>query len=282
MERVGIIGLGLMGSSMALALRENHPEFIIGGSDLKQEHQEYALSHNYIDFVLSLENISEIDLIFIAVPVNRVLAIIEEIFPVLNLQKTIVTDLGSTKEQIVKEVNAKFSSLKFVGGHPLTGREVSGPRGADKDLYKDKKYILVSNDNSENEQELKILAGLLEQIGSRVIIISSKKHDKILSLTSHLPQLLATNLVDELIENEREYSLLTEFIGTGFLDMTRIAASNAEMWVDIFNSNRKNIIKTLDSFIFKLTQFREVIENKNEEDIYEIMDRAGKKRRELK
>jgi len=277
MQQIGIIGLGLMGGSMGLALKKYLPGIKLLGSDSNEEHLTYALKQGIIDRRLTLEDIKELDIIFIAVPVRSVPDVITLIFPGLDIERTIITDMGSTKAYLYRQITEHYPDLKYIGGHPMTGREISGPRGAIADLFKNKNYILIDGEN----RDLTELRILLQQIGSRVLYLKPELHDQMVAVTSHLPQVLATALVDELIKSEGSYPLIDRLIGQGFLDLTRIAGSDPVMWTDIFITNKKELIKTIKSFVNNLEKLIEIIDREDTEEITGFMTAGRLKRNRL-
>ena len=136
MMNIGIIGLGLMGSSLALAINKYCQDIIIYGNDKNRGNLDYVLANNIITDVLNIDRLSRLDILFLAVPVRASIEVLEEIRPYLNAERTLITDLGSTKSYICREMKERFPDLKFIGGHPMTGRETSGPDTADADLFK--------------------------------------------------------------------------------------------------------------------------------------------------
>jgi prephenate dehydrogenase len=277
MQQIGIIGLGLMGGSMGLALKKYLPGIELLGSDSNEEHLNYALKKGIIDRRLTLEDIKELDIIFIAVPVRSVLDVIAMIFPRLEVERTIITDMGSTKTYLYRQITEHYPDLKYIGGHPMTGREISGPRGAVADLFKDKNYILIDGE----KKDITELKNLLQRIGSRVLYLKPELHDQLVAVTSHLPQVLATTLVNELIKSERSYPLIDRLIGQGFLDLTRIAGSDPTMWTDIFITNKKELIKAINNFINNLEKLVEIIDKEDAEEIAGFMTAGRLKRNRL-
>jgi len=278
---IGIIGLGLIGGSLALALNKYLSAVEIKGFDKNADNLDYALKNSMIDCKLTKDNIINLDIIFIAVPVKSIQTVLREYYSLLKVEKTLVTDMGSTKSYIHKKISSSFPNLKYIGGHPLAGKEVSGPRGAEADLFTGKKYILIKQEQNNDVNEVIILTDILKKIGCNVIFMSPQEHDRFLAFSSHLPQVLSTSLMVEYIDFEKENREIADLIGTGFLDMTRIAASDPHMWVDIFLTNKKNIINNIDKYIAVLNNFKQYINNDDKEEIFNVMIKAGEKREEI-
>ena len=279
MEKIGIIGLGLMGTSLALALKKYLPGIMIAGSDQNQRHLAFNLANQTINQQLTSDNLGQMELIFLATPVHSIIPVLGQLRAKINRSKTIVTDLGSTKEEICRSVKKLYPDLMFIGGHPMTGKENSGPGAAEADLFVDKSYILTTGAEPIIEQKL---TALLKKIGARIVFLDPAEHDHMVAITSHLPQLLATALINQLFEY-KEYSPRSQaLIGPGFLGLTRIAASNPRMWTDIYRSNRVNLLKTIDQMVTILQQYRKEIQADNEEAIYDFMNRGREGRLELR
>lgn len=275
--KIGIIGLGLMGGSLALALKKYNNDIVIYGYDTNSGHLTYAKEKKFIDHTLQDDNIQNVSVIFIATPVSSIVKIIADLYDIINLTNTIVTDMGSSKRAICQEVKQRFPLLRFVGGHPMTGRETSGPEAALADLFRNKNYILVNN----NQRDLAQIAEIINGIGGKVITLNSEKHDRLVSFTSHLPQFLATAVVNLLTEIRIENPEVIDLIGQGFLDFTRIAGSDPKIWTDIFISNKKAVLKSIDRLKGKIAEFEEAIKIENEEYIYDLIKNGQEQRKEI-
>ena len=265
-----------MGCSLGLSLKKYISKIKIYGDDLKQKNLKYSLENQAIDYKLTETKIKNMDIIFIAVPVKNTLQVIKKIYKYLDIN-TIITDLGSTKEQLITEVNKSFPDLKFIGGHPMAGKETSGPQTAEADLFYDKSYIII-NEKNNFSAEKNILKNLLEKIGANIVFLSAATHDKLVAKTSHLPQIMASALISEFIKSEDNQSQVAKLVGTGFLDTTRIAASNPEIWIDIFMTNKDNIVQEIDSIINSLEEFRDNLVSENDDLIFDFLEKTKNKR----
>ncbi len=279
MSKIGIIGLGLMGASLGLALKKYLPENEIYGDDLNDENFKYAVDNDIIDKNLSKDIIKEMKIIFIAVPINNTIDVLNDIYSNIN-SETLVTDLGSTKSFLISEINKNFPDMNYIGGHPMAGKETSGPQSAEADLFKNKSYILV-NDNDNLNEEADNLKNIIQRIGANVYFLKGEEHDKLVAKTSHLPQIIASSLIYEFIKSEEENSEIAKLIGTGFLDTTRIAASNPEIWEDIFLTNKDNVLKGINSFIETLKDFRDNLKNENQKLISDFLLQTKNKRLDI-
>jgi len=196
--------------------------------------------------------------------------------------KTIITDVGSSKEKISRIIKKNLKKgIYWTPSHPISGSEVSGPEYGDKNLFLNKWCIIIKEDNF-NTRHIKILTKFWKKIGSKVLIMRSKNHDVIFSITSHLPHLIAYNLVKTAIdfEKKKKYSLI-KFSAGGLRDFSRIAASNEIMWRDIFFNNKSNILKAIDLFINNLQSFKKDISFQNNKSIIKKLKETKKVRKKI-
>jgi prephenate dehydrogenase len=249
-KKITIIGVGLIGGSLGLALKKKNPKFKITGID-KLEIIEKAIARGAIDEgTINLENgTKEADIIIIATPVKTIIDLLPRINPFIK-KGCIVTDTGSTKGQIVETADKILSKdVYFVGGHPIAGSEKYGIDSADPYLFQDKTYILTITKDT-NLLALKKILLLIKIINAKKLILDPLEHDRIVGAVSHLPQIVAislTNMIGELgqLENSDNYF---KAIGEGFKDMTRIASSPYQIWEDICETNQENILKMIQEF----------------------------------
>ena len=227
------------------------------------------------------KTVPNIDLIIVCTPLSEYKGIILKLNKHL-LPKTIITDIGSSKEKshnVIKE-NLK-RGISWTSSHPIAGSEVSGPEHGKKDLFLDKWCILIRESNT-NQKHLSILRKFWTKIGSKISIMSSKKHDIVFSMTSHLPHLIAYNLVKTATDFERKQKYeLIKFSAGGLRDFSRIAASNEIMWRDIFFNNQKNISDAIELFIKNLRAFKKDIQSKNNKLILKKLIDTKKVRKKI-
>jgi prephenate dehydrogenase len=240
---VSIVGVGLIGGSFALALRKaGFRGKIIGVSS--PQTIETALARRVIDEALPLRDAAgQSDLIYLAQPIERIIATIEEVDPWV-FPGTLITDAGSTKTAIAQCAAKKIRRGRFIGGHPMAGKQSRGVAEADADLFQRRPYVLTSPD-AELEQWIR-------RIGSRVVILQPDEHDRLVALTSHLPQLISTALGSS-IAQQREAARVA---GPAAIDMTRLAMSPYDVWRDILLTNSGPIDEALTAFIGKLEELR--------------------------
>ena len=283
MKNVLIIGCGLIGSSL---LRS-----IVDKKIIKKIYV-YEKSKSNISKIkklkLSCEIISDfkkivpnLDLIIFCTPLGQYEKIILKMNKYLSF-KTIITDVGSSKEQSTKIIKKRLKKgVSWTSSHPIAGSEVSGPEYGTKNLFLNKWCILIKEKNT-NKKHLNVLTKFWRKIGSKVAIMNSKKHDAVFSMTSHLPHLIAYNLVKTAtdFEKQKKYKLI-KFSAGGLRDFSRIAASNEIMWRDIFFNNQQNILKVIDLFINNLRSFKKDIKSKNDKSIIKKLVNTKKVRKEI-
>ena len=264
-----IIGCGLIGSSILRACSKKKVVkniFVKEKSKLNIKKLKRLKSKFII--VNDLEQIiPKMDLVIICTHMSEYEKIISSISKYLNA-KTILTDVASSKEKIIKISNKKLKKgISWISSHPISGSEVSGPEHGSENLFNNKWCILIK-EKKTNIKNLKMLSKFWKRLGSKVVIMNAKKHDLIFSLTSHLPHLIAYNLIKTAtdFEKRRKYNLIN-FSAGGLRDFSRIAASNEIMWRDIFFNNSNNISKAIDLFIKNLIAFKKDINLKNNKSI---------------
>ena len=278
-----IIGCGLIGSSILRASSKNKiaknifvkEKSITNIKKLKKIKSKFKIVKNFKNII------SDMDLIIIATHLSEYEKIIGSINKKLS-HKTILTDVGSSKENNYKIAKKKLKrGISWISSHPISGSEVSGPEHGDANLFNDRWCILIKEKKTD-KNKLKVLSKFWKKLGSKVVIMDAKKHDIIFSLTSHLPHLIAYNLIQTATEFEKRkrYNLLN-FSAGGLRDFSRIAASNEIMWRDIFFSNKKNISQVIDLFIKNLKSFKRNIRANNNKVIIRKLKDAKKVRQKI-
>ena len=247
--KIVISGLGLMGSSLALAIKNKHPDVEIWGYDFpsvaKQASERKIIDRQVRDWP---DDCAQSDVVFLATPIQIIEKQLKELHGVVDRQ-TIVTDLGSTKQNVHQIVNELNFSGTFIGGHPMTGSEKSGMEAANPLLYENAVYILTGiNEQNQTGPEQK-LVNLLEEIKARVLLLSPRAHDEIMAMISHLPQLIAIDLVNMVGRRNDPDKPYLDLAAGGFRDLTRIAGSNFAIWKDILQRNQENIKNALKELI---------------------------------
>lgn len=276
MKKIVIFGVGLIGGSVALALKKADGCPQIVGVGRTQESLKTALDLGVID--ISTNNIADAlkdaDLVFIATPVAQTASILTAIKPYLS-PSTVVTDAGSTKADVlhcVEEVlGTKFS--QFVGGHPIAGAEKSGVTAAIADLYINKNVVLTPTANTSKEA-IHIVTQLWQNCGAKVSEMSAETHDGIFAAVSHLPHLLAFALVDDIAARPNAQQLFS-FAASGFRDFTRIAGSHPEMWRDISLANKTALLGELTAYQAEISYLKSMLENEDGVGLQALFERAS-------
>ncbi len=283
MKNVLIIGCGLIGSSVlrAIAVKKIAKKIFVyekSKSNVLKIKKLKLRCKMTSDFKKIIPNL---DLIIFCTPLGEYEKIILKINKYL-LPKTIITDVGSSKEKTIELIKKKLKKgISWTSSHPIAGSEVSGPEHGTKDLFFNKWCILIK-EKKTNKKHLEVLSKFWKKIGSKVAIMNPKRHDAVFSMTSHLPHLIAYNLVKTAtdFEKQQKYELI-KFSAGGLRDFSRIAASNEIMWRDIFFNNQKNISKVIDLFIKNLRSFKKDIQSKNNKSIIKKLVDTKKVRKKI-
>jgi len=282
-NKVCIIGCGLIGSSIARAIKKNHLSNKIVSSNRSDSVNKKVIELKIVDDSSSdTKKMAEgSDLIIIATPLSSYEDIISKIKNSLK-SGTILTDVGSVKEGVISLIEKDVpENVSWISSHPIAGTEESGPEAGFSELFKNRWCILTPSKRAQ-EKDIKLLEAFWKKIGSKVDIMDAKQHDYILSITSHIPHLIAYNVVNTSlnIQDEKE-SVIVKYSAGGLRDFTRIAASNPIMWRDIFIQNKKNTSKMIDKFIEDLEDLKKAIENEDGKKLEEIFTKTKKIRKEI-
>ncbi len=282
-NKVCIIGCGLIGSSIARAIRKNHLSSKIVSSNRSDSVNKKVIKLKIVDDSSSdTKKMAEgSDLIIIAAPLSSYEDIISKIKNSLK-SGTILTDVGSVKENVISLIEKDVpANVSWISSHPIAGTEESGPEAGFSELFKNRWCILTPSKKAQ-EKDIKLLETFWKKIGSKVDIMEAKQHDYILSITSHMPHLIAYNVVNTSlnIQDEKE-SVIVKYSAGGLRDFTRIAASNPIMWRDIFIQNKKNTSKMIDKFIEDLEDLKRAIENEDGKKLEEVFTKTKKIRKEI-
>jgi prephenate dehydrogenase len=278
--RLAVIGIGLMGGSLALSLKKKGIVSNVIGVDQNIDHQKQALQLGIVDEVMSLEDaIAASDIIALATPVN----VAEKLLPtILNLvNKQVVFDLGSTKESIVNVANMHSNKGRFVPTHPMWGTEFSGPAAAQSDAFIDKATV-ICNKTQIDPDALHLIEQLYEQLGMHILYMDAIKHDIHVAYVSHISHITSFALANTVLEKEKESDAIFELASGGFESTVRLAKSNAEMWVPIFMQNKENVLDVLNEHISQLRKFKASLEKENPDYLLELIQNANKIKRILK
>ena len=268
---IGIIGLGLMGGSLAKAVKRYGIASKVYGFTNSEKNKKDILDLNLVDELVDLETLKKVsDVIILAIPVDAII----EMFPhFLDIdENTTIIDMGSTKEYIVKNIPNKIRK-NFIAAHPMTGTEKSGPKAAIDDLYEGKTVVFCDLEDNGNLHVNKAFK-IFQAMGMRIVVMDSNQHDIHACYMSHLPHILSFSLANTVMSHEDPKSIIALAAG-GFKDMSRIAKSSPRMWSDIFKQNKKNLLDSIDLFESQLQNARKMVEEDNYEDLEKWMKKAN-------
>ena len=269
--KVGIIGLGLMGGSFALALRAHYTDLEILGYDHNDQHCIEALQLNLVDKITDdLEHFRTLDLIILAIPVDGIIRVLKE-FDGLS-EHTTVIDFGSTKKLIVDSVPPAIRK-NFVAAHPMTGTEKFGPSAAVPDLYRGQVVVLCDIEES-GEHQRHFAKEIFTDLGMKIFYMEAGEHDRHAAFISHMPHALSYSLANAVMKQENPKAIIA-LAGGGFRDMSRIAKSSPDMWTDIFRQNKENLILAIECFKGELERCQELVEREEWEDLHRWMKKAN-------
>ena len=283
MKNILIIGCGLLGSSLLrrISKKKLADKIFIYEKSKKNISKIKKLNIKQVFFKKIQDAVPQSELIIFCTPMSEYKKMIIKINRYLT-SKHIITDVGSTKlmSQLIFKKYLK-KKVFWISSHPIAGSEVSGPEHGRQDLFENKWCVLIK-DRETNLRHLKYLISFWKKIGAKVVLMNSEKHDKIFSITSHLPHLIAYNLVKSAqdFEKKQKYDLIKYSAG-GLRDFSRIAASNEIMWRDIFFDNKSNVSKAIDLFIKNLKAFKKDINSKNESSILKKLIQTKKVRSKI-
>ena len=278
--RLAVIGIGLMGGSLALTLKRNGFVSDVIGVDHNTQHQAEALELGLVDEIMTLEDAVRLsDIIAIATPVN----IAEKLLPtILDLvDQQVVFDVGSTKESIVNIANSHAKKGRFVPTHPMWGTEFSGPSAAQEDAFLEKATVICNADKVDADALLQV-ESLYKSLGMHIVNMDAIKHDIHVAYVSHISHITSFALANTVLEKEKESDAIFELASGGFESTVRLAKSNADMWVPIFMQNKENVLDVLNEHISQLKKIKACLEKENFEYLSDLIENANGIKRILK
>ena len=282
-KKVCIIGCGLIGSSIARGIKKNKLATKIVSSNRSNNTNKKVIKLKIVNEASSdtKKIVKGSDLIIIASPLSSYKNIILKIRNSLK-NGAILTDVGSVKKNAISLIEKNIpKNISWISSHPIAGTEDSGPESGFSQLFKNKWCILTPGKQSNNK-DIKLLEKFWKKLGSRVDVMDAKQHDYILSITSHMPHLIAYNIVNTALKIKKKKDRnIVKYSAGGLRDFTRIAASNPIMWRDIFVQNKENTSKMIDKFIKNLIDLKKAIKNKNEKKLEKIFTKTKKIRKEI-
>lgn len=279
-KNIAIVGVGLIGGSIALQLHEKKLSSKLIGVEASEEHAAQALEHELVDEILPLEEaVDEADVIILAIPVNAQLEVLPKILDRINNQ--IIIDLGSTKSQLIEVVKEHPKRGRYVATHPMWGTEYSGPKAAVRGAFEGKAVIICNREDSDTDAMLWV-EKMYAKIGMRIVDMEAKAHDLHVAYVSHISHITSFALANTVLEKEKVESAIFEIASAGFESTVRLAKSNPKMWVPIFTQNKDNIVDVLTEHIEQLTKFKNYISNDEHEKLQQLIDDANKIKRIIK
>lgn len=271
-NKVAVIGLGLIGGSLALEMKKRFG-WTVYGVDSSADNAKKALDLGIIDEIADFSIVEKADIVVIAIPVNHAP---ELALSVLNSIKNdaLVFDVGSTKENICKKVVKHSKRVNFVAVHPIAGTEFSGPEAAIFNLF-DGKVNIICDKRLSSESSIEKTLTIFNELNMRTIFMDSKEHDKHIAYVSHLSHISSFMLGKTVLEIEKDEKNIFDMAGSGFESTVRLAKSSPRMWSPIFVGNKENILTSLDGFIKNLQEFKELIENEDTEALQNSMSETN-------
>ncbi len=282
-KKIAIIGLGLIGGSIALAIKKGHPNNRLIGIDTNQEAVESGKKLHVIDEIVpDIKEVSaEIDIIFICTPTVQTKKILQELQQIKFKSNVIVTDVGSTKVEIVNMAHQNQSQkVVFVGGHPMAGSHKSGVFAAAADLFENA-YYLFTPENEQEEQAYDFLCDLLIATNAKFLKIKPREHDQIVGILSHIPHIVAAGLVNQTNSFLQEHPSARNLAAGGFRDITRIASSDPVMWTDILLTNQQILLHDLAQWQLEIAEIQHFIAEGNRKAIHQFFTKAKETRDSL-
>jgi prephenate dehydrogenase len=278
--RVAIVGIGLIGGSMALALKEKGFADWVIGVDSSPEHQIKAIDLKLVDEILPLsEALVKSDLIILAIPVNAAEKLLPSLLDQVHLQ--VVMDVGSTKEGLLNSIENHPKRGRFVATHPMWGTENSGPTAAVTGAFMDKATVICNKEETDADALL-LVEKVYATLGMHLVYMNAKAHDVHVAYVSHISHITSFALANTVLEKERGEDNIFELASGGFESTVRLAKSNSDMWVPIFMQNKENVLDVLNEHISQLRKFKACLEKDNFEYLKELIEQANGIKRILK
>lgn len=279
--KVCIIGIGLIGGSLAIDLKRRGFASVIVGVDSNKHHQNIALHSGLVDKIDTLENaVRKSDLIILSTPVSANKEMLPEILTLMDGTSKVVTDMGSTKSGIAEAVINHPNRGRYVASHPMAGTEFSGPMAAIGKLF-DYKHVIICDKELSDEDALRTVIGMYNILNMRISYMKSVDHDIHVAYVSHISHITSFSLALSVLDKEKDEENILKLAGGGFESTVRLAKSNAETWAPIFLQNADYIIEVLDNYLEKMNLFRKYILEKNPEGLTDLMNEANKIRKIL-
>jgi len=279
-KKIAIVGVGLIGGSLAIQLHEKKLSSRLIGVEVNEEHAKKAMELELVDEIMSLEDaVGAAEVIVLAIPVDKVLSLLPAIMDKIDQQ--VVIDLGSTKRQSIELVKNHTKRGRYVATHPMWGTEYSGPQAAVRGAF-EIKAVIICNAEESDADALDWVKGMYKKIGMHLLEMEAKAHDLHAAYVSHISHITSFALANTVLEKEKEEDAIFELASAGFESTVRLAKSNPAMWVPIFMQNKENVLDVLKEHIAQLQRFKESIEKNDDTYLMKLIDDANKIRRILK
>ena len=279
-KRIAIVGVGLIGGSLALQLNEKGLASKLIGVDSNRDHQKKALEMGLVDEIMDLdEAIENADVVILAIPVDAMVKILPQVLNKLNNQ--VLIDMGSTKSELMSIANEHAKRGRYVATHPMWGTEYSGPQAAVHGAFENTAVIICDAGKSDADA-LAWTKNMYKKIGMHLLEMNAIDHDLHAAYVSHISHITSFALANTVLEKEKEDEAIFELASAGFASTVRLAKSNPSMWVPIFIQNRENVLDVLNEHISQLRKFKSCLEKENYEYLQELIENANRIRRIIK
>lgn len=278
--QVTIVGLGLIGGSLALTLKQNGLAKTIVGVDANAVHAKKALALQLVDEVQPLEQaVVAAQLVIIATPVDATVRLLPTILD--KVQHQVVMDVGSTKTAALQAVNHHPKRQRYVASHPMWGTEFSGPEAATAQAFKGKAAVICNSEESAPDA-LELVESIYQKLGMHMVYMSAREHDLHVAYISHISHITSFALANTVLEKEQEENAIFELASGGFESTVRLAKSNADMWVPVLKENRDNVLDVLNEHIIQLQKFKTCLEKQDYNFLQQLILGANQIKRILK
>jgi len=273
-KKITIVGVGLIGGSLALQLHEKKISSRLIGVEANESHAQKALELELVDEILPLDDaIQHSDVIILAIPVDSMVTLLPEVLNKIDRQ--IVVDLGSTKSQLIEAVKNHPRRGRYVAAHPMWGTEYNGPQAAVKGAF-EKVAVAICNAKESDEDAIEWTRNMFEKVGMRLLEMDAYAHDLHAAYVSHISHITSFALANTVLEKEKEEGAIFDLASAGFESTVRLAKSNPAMWVPIFKQNRENVLDVLNEHITQLKKFKSCLEKENYDYLLELIQEANK------
>ncbi len=279
-KKIAIVGIGLIGGSLAIQLHEKKISSKLIGADINEQHGKQALELELVDEVMEMNDaIDSSEVVILAVPVDTLVNLLPSILDRVDSQ--IVIDLGSTKSQLINSVRKHPKRGRYVATHPMWGTEYSGPQAAVRGAYENK-AVIICNSEETDADALEWTRAMYKKIGMHLLEMEAGAHDLHAAYVSHISHITSFALANTVLEKEKEVQAIFEMASAGFESTVRLAKSNPAMWVPIFLQNKVNVLDVLNEHIAQLTKFKESIEQNNGQYLGSLIEHANTIRKIIK